>query len=270
MSAGVGGVSRYAPSSVDTPRPAGEPPVADVLTAAPARDGRWLSLGPASRLLGVDPDTLRRWADDGRIAAWTTPGGHRRFERRAVERMAAERRPGAEIRPLSSFGASPARMRRIYRRHYATSGSGTTASATTVATGGRAGIDAGTASSATTPHDDRDRDAFRRDGRRLAEALIDYLDAMDDVDARARAEDAANLVVDDQARRLAASAASLTESVSMFVGARQPFLTEIGGLGRRRSMDPARLAALYEDASAVLDRLLLRFIEAHQRDARGS
>ena len=30
-------------------------------------DGRWLSLGPASQLLGIDPDTLRRWADEGRV-----------------------------------------------------------------------------------------------------------------------------------------------------------------------------------------------------------
>src|SRR4029079_9002268 len=35
----------------------------------------WLSLGPASELLGIDPDTLRRWADEGRVPAWTTAGG---------------------------------------------------------------------------------------------------------------------------------------------------------------------------------------------------
>ena len=29
----------------------------------------WLSLGPASELLGIDPDTLRRWADEGRVPA---------------------------------------------------------------------------------------------------------------------------------------------------------------------------------------------------------
>ena len=48
-----------------------------------------LPLGEASRLLGVDPDTLRRWADEGRVPAFTTPGGHRRFERRALERLVA-------------------------------------------------------------------------------------------------------------------------------------------------------------------------------------
>ncbi len=71
--------------------------------------------------------------------------------------------------------------------------------------------------------------------------------------------------MDDQASRLADGGGSLTEAVSGFVAAREPFLAELAGLGRRRSLDPGRLADLYGDASALLDRLLLRFIETHQR-----
>ena len=65
--------------------------------------------------------------------------------------------------------------------------------------------------------------------------------------------------------RLAAAGSSLTEAVSLFVASRQPFLAELAGLGRRRSLDSTRLAALYGDASALLDRLLLGFIETQQR-----
>ena len=49
------------------------------------RDDAWLALGAASRLLGVAPDTLRRWADSGRVESFTTPGGHRRFLRSSLE-----------------------------------------------------------------------------------------------------------------------------------------------------------------------------------------
>lgn len=113
--------------------------------------------------------------------------------------------------------------------------------------------------------DDAERQAYRRDGQRLIEALVAFLD-MDAANHAARdaAEMVAVEVVDDQARRLADADRSLTEAVALFVAARGPFLAEIAGLGRRRSLDPTRLAALYGDASALLDRLLLRFIAAHQ------
>ena len=34
-------------------------------------------LGQAAEILGVGVDTLRRWADEGRVATARTPGGHR-------------------------------------------------------------------------------------------------------------------------------------------------------------------------------------------------
>jgi excisionase family DNA binding protein len=202
--------------------------------------GDWLSLGPASQLLGIDPDTLRRWADDGRVPAWTTPGGHRRFDRASLLRLVEQRRAGTRPR-LTSLGASPARLTRIYQRHYA---------------------------SASAADGEIEREAFRRSGRRLVETLVAYLDC-DPADARRRRrlESRAGAVVDDQAVRLSDRGASLTEAVGLFVAARQPFLRELAAIGRRRSMDPTRLAELYGDAWALLDRLLLRFIATHQRDA---
>jgi excisionase family DNA binding protein len=41
--------------------------------------GHWLSLKEASDLLGIHFTTLRKWADDGLIRVFRTPGGHRRF-----------------------------------------------------------------------------------------------------------------------------------------------------------------------------------------------
>jgi len=205
---------------------------------------RWLSLGPASRIVGVDPDTLRRWADDGRVEAYVTPGGHRRFDRAMLERMAASRR--STPRTLSVLGASPERVALAYRRSY-TAGPARRVSAA----------------------DDDTRDRYRQDGRQLVEALIANLDAdPGDAAARDRSEADATALIDEMARRLAASGTSLTEAVGLFVTARRPFLDELTRLGRRRALDAAHLAALYDTASSLLDRLLLRLIKTFQEAAR--
>lgn len=192
-------------------------------------------------MVGVDPDTLRRWADEGRIEAYVTPGGHRRFDRRTIEALVANRRPGK--RGLASMGASPERLARAYKRRY------TDYAASTPAPAG----------------DDVDREQYRRDGRHLVRALVAHLDAeAGDLAERERSEAEATALVDGLARGLAASGTSLTEAVSLFVGARRPFLHELTGLGRRRALDSVRLAALYESASGLLDRLLLRLIATFQ------
>ena len=204
-----------------------------------------LSLGPASRLLGVDPDTLRRWADEGRIDVFVTPGRHRRFDRRSIERLASSRRPGS--RPLASLGAGSERLTRAYRRSYAT----------------------GQPAHHVPAGDTAQLERYRQDGRRLVDALVAHLDAdPSDSAAREAAVETATAVVDDLARRMAAAGTSLTEATALFVAARRPFMTELAGLGRRRALDAARLASLYEGASALLDGLLLRFIETYQVGGR--
>jgi excisionase family DNA binding protein len=207
-----------------------------------ASPGRWLSLGPASRLVGVDPDTLRRWANEGRVEVFVTPGRHRRFDRRALERLASSGR--GEPASLASLGASPERMTRAYRRSYASD----------------------TPARAASADDAGDREHYRQDGRRLVEALIAHLDAeRTDAAARQAAEDEAMALVDAFAQRLQASGLGLTAAIAMFVTARRPFLAELAGLGRRRRLDAARLGELYDDATGLLDRLLLRLVDTYQR-----
>jgi len=46
--------------------------------AQPAAD-RLLMPGEAAQRFGVDPKTVARWADDGKLTAIRTPGGQRRY-----------------------------------------------------------------------------------------------------------------------------------------------------------------------------------------------
>lgn len=44
----------------------------------------------ASEMLGVHPTTLRLWARQGKLPAYRTPGGHRRFDRQDILRLLEE------------------------------------------------------------------------------------------------------------------------------------------------------------------------------------
>lgn len=60
----------------------------------------WLTLGQAAAFLGAAQSTVRKWADGGRLAAFYTPGGHRRFRRGDLEAFLAAPRGS----PAARFG----------------------------------------------------------------------------------------------------------------------------------------------------------------------
>jgi molybdopterin-binding protein len=64
-----------------------------------------LRLGEAAERLGVSPDTLRRWAQAGRIEVKLTPGGQRTVSQAEVSRLAAERRRSGTERPIVAQSA---------------------------------------------------------------------------------------------------------------------------------------------------------------------
>src|SRR5688572_27115225 len=47
----------------------------------PANEPDWLTLGQAAKYLGMAQSTIRKWSDNGRLPAFYTPGGHRRYRR---------------------------------------------------------------------------------------------------------------------------------------------------------------------------------------------
>lgn len=221
-------------------RPLLEAPLPDDGSPADRPLPERLALGEASRFLGVDPDTLRRWADEGRVSAFTTPGGHRRFERRELERLIASRRTGP-AGGLAGFGARQGRLSAAYRRRY----------------GERHGP--GPDPRQSVP--ESDRDTFREVGRRLVDALVRHIDATGP--GRAAAEREAIELAGDLGERLARHGVPLSDAVSMFVSARRPFLAELRIMARRGGVDDGRLGALCDTVTSLLDRLLLAFVAAH-------
>lgn len=68
----------------------------------------WLTLKQAAEQLNVHPTTLRRWAESGDILYMRTPGGHRRFSDRDVQRFAKDRRRLKNVSELEQLWAEKA------------------------------------------------------------------------------------------------------------------------------------------------------------------
>lgn len=210
---------------------------------APARR-EWMSIHEASALVGVSSATLRRWSDAGDIKAFTTPGGHRRFSRAAVIGLLPADRRG---RPnLERLGETPERMARAYRRDL----QGTARLAPLIRQFG-----------------DEDREPLREHGRRIATALLGFLDAPS-AEAREASIAMAETGAAECGRIAGRRGLAMRETVEAFLRFRMPFIHELAGVARRRGLDTPATTDLLETATEAFDRLLIAAMCGHEATAR--
>ncbi len=83
---------------------------------APTGEPDWLTLGQAAKFLGVAQSTIRKWSDQGRVPAFYTPGGHRRYRRGDLETFLERSGPGPRGGgPLVLVVDDDARLREFMR-----------------------------------------------------------------------------------------------------------------------------------------------------------
>jgi len=84
---------------------------------APTSDPDWLTLGQAAKYLGVAQSTIRKWSDQGRVPAFYTPGGHRRYRRPDLDNFLNRSGPGGSIQqgPLVLIVDDDERVREYVR-----------------------------------------------------------------------------------------------------------------------------------------------------------
>ena len=192
-------------------------------------------------MLGVDPDTLRRWADNGKIDVFTTPGGHRRFLKTSIDAMLprakAPRRPS-----LSAMGEPPDRIASEFRKRVRTEL---------------------TDQDWRARFDERSLKWFRERGMRMSDLLIGSLDT-----TRRSGRDPLLAQAEDLGREYGVEAKragmSLGESTQAFLFFRARFMAEIAHVARRRSLETSQAASLFAEADRALDRVILALIAGHQ------
>lgn len=195
-------------------------------------------------MLGVSPATLRRWSDAGRFRVYTTPGGHRRFSRSALERLLPadrSRRPS-----IGGAGLSPGRLARTYRR---------------------ASRDAAPDLPWILALTDKQRLLFRERGHVLAASLLQYLDARQPEAAAQHLAEASGAAAENGT--LAATLGlSLSQTVEGFLRFRAPFHHELAAAARRRGFDTPETTEVLQAAERAMDKLLLATMTGHSRAQR--
>jgi hypothetical protein len=172
---------------------------------------------------------------------FTTPGGHRRFSRSALERLLPadrSRRPS-----IGGAGLSPSRIARSYRR---------------------ASRDAAPELPWVLTLTDEQRLLFRERGHTLAASLLQYLDATQP-DAAAHHLKEASGSACEYGAVAAALGLSLSQTVEGFLRFRAPFHHELAVAARRRGFDTAEMTDLLETAERAMDRLLVATMTGHSR-----
>lgn len=194
---------------------------------AGAEGTRWISLRFACALVGVNQSTVRRWADDGQIRSFRTPGGHRRLAEADLLALTAGARPALETAAVSRI------RRQLHTRTdpdwYAT-------------------IEAG------------DREALRLLGRRLVELVSDYLE-------RRRPRTVVEQEVDEIGRgygaRLQQSGTALPAAIQGFTFFRKSLDETAKRVAARGEMLPEEASRARDDIAALADRVLIGVAESY-------
>ena len=199
---------------------------------------RWITLGQACKLLGVNESTLRRWADAGHVRSFRPPGGHRRFSEDDLRALVAGQGPAGR-EPYTSLGQlALSRIRRRLQRgrgHMAPWYSGL---------------------------EEADRERLRPLGRRLVSLVSEY---MTKGARRGRLIDEAREIGHEYGRELAKDGLTLRDAVEAFTFFRKSLDDTAMEVAQKSDLSAEEAVEVWELLSNLADQVLLSIAETYEQ-----
>jgi excisionase family DNA binding protein len=194
-------------------------------------------MSQAREMLGVSEATLRHWTDEGKIRAFITPGGHRRYaESELRDFMGAQRRVHGMENLVAKMESVPLDEIHLARSHFAS------------------------ASWYNNLNEDS-KARLRELGSRLHHLAIEYLTKKKKQDETMQT---AREIGREFGEHLAGAGVSLTDSVAAFLLHRTPFINAANELVKGREGLRGRAAEAIPMLAQITDEVLLSLVEAHQ------
>ncbi len=204
-----------------------------------SRGTKWVNLGRACEILGVNESTVRRWADSGEIQCFRTPGGHRRFAESDLYALTEGR--GRRARHELETAA----VRRIRRQLHSEGESGWYAEI-----------------------EEDEREALRPLGRRLVELVGDYISSSRRA-RRSEIEEEVDGIGRSYGELLRDRGTPLLQAIQAFTFFRRSLDSTAKQLAERHRMSADDAAGAREDIAGLADRVLLGVTAAYGSSADG-
>jgi excisionase family DNA binding protein len=198
------------------------------------QNDRWLELGEAAQLLGVHFTTLRRWANDGQVPCYRTPGGQRRFKESELRAFLNSLHTGDAGLPVLAV-LPPA---------YATP---------------RVGV---AGEPWASKFDAAQRTALRSEGRQMMAVLMQY--ATRGNGGEVFLEEGRRMA-GDYGRLCRSAGLSLVETAQAFMRVRRSIMNSVYEAGTLAGSPDAETWRLYDRMNHFLDSMLLATMEAYER-----
>ncbi len=195
-----------------------------------------VSISEASHILGINEATLRQWTDEGKLKAFITPGGHRRYSRAELRKFISSHQKVLGIKDLVAELEDTVELHREIGRIYL-------------------------ASSWYQRLDPASQENFRNHGRNLLNLIISYIaEPSRRAETIRRARDTGH----DFGETLAKLGLPLTDSVEAFIMHREPMIKATAQLMKQREVLSERVVEAFPLVTGVMDEVLVSLVAAHQ------
>ena len=201
-----------------------------------------LSISEASQMLGVSESSLRQWTDEGKIKAFITPGGHRRYSRAELKKFTGSHPRMLGIKDLAAELEDTVRVHREIAR----------------------------ISLKKTPWyrelNEESQEKIASQGRRILSLIIKYVtEPSKRVEISRQVQDVGH----DIGETLAKSGLPLIDSVEAFILHRDPIINATTHLLKRKEAFTDRVVNAIPLVARIMDEALVALIATHQQYRNG-
>lgn len=196
-----------------------------------------VSISEASHILGVSEATLRQWTDEGKIRAFITPGGHRRYSRTELKKFISSHQKVLGVKDLVAELEDTVQLHREIARTYFSS------------------------TSRYNNLSQESQESLSNLGRRLLNLIIRYIT---EPSKHAEIIELAHHVGSDHGETLAKLGLPLTDSIEAFILHRSPIVNSVAHLMRKREVFNGRVVEAIPLVNRVMDEALVSLVAAHQ------